>query len=101
MGNYIYRPQRSWGKVIFSEACVKNSVHRVGRAWQWGMCGGGGMHGRGCAWWGVCMAGGMHGRRHAWQGVCMAGGMHDRRHAWQGACMAGGMHGGGHAWKIL
>ena len=24
----IYRPQRSWGKVIFSEACVKNSVHR-------------------------------------------------------------------------
>ena len=23
----IYRPQRSWGKVIFSEACVKNSVH--------------------------------------------------------------------------
>ena len=25
---YFYRPQRSWGKVIFSEACVKNSVHR-------------------------------------------------------------------------
>ena len=25
-----YRPQRSWGKVIFSEACVKNSVHRGG-----------------------------------------------------------------------
>ena len=24
---YFYRPQRSWGKVIFSEACVKNSVH--------------------------------------------------------------------------
>ena len=24
-----YRPQRSWGKVIFSEACVKNSVHGV------------------------------------------------------------------------
>ena len=22
----FYRPQRSWGKVIFSEACVKNSV---------------------------------------------------------------------------
>ena len=21
-----YRPQRSWGKVIFSEACVKNNV---------------------------------------------------------------------------
>ena len=25
-----YRPQRSWGKVIFSVACVKNSVHREG-----------------------------------------------------------------------
>ena len=23
-----YRPQQSWGKVIFSEACVNNSVHR-------------------------------------------------------------------------
>ena len=23
-----YRPQRSWAKVIFSQACVKNSVHR-------------------------------------------------------------------------
>ena len=26
--NYYYRPQRSWAKVIFSQACVKNSVHR-------------------------------------------------------------------------
>ena len=25
-----YRPQRSWGKVIFSGVCVKNSVHRSG-----------------------------------------------------------------------
>ena len=25
---YFYRPQRGWGKVIFSEACVKNSVYR-------------------------------------------------------------------------
>ena len=25
---YFYRPQRSWAKVIFSQACVKNSVHR-------------------------------------------------------------------------
>ena len=25
---YHYRPQRSWANVIFSEACVKNSVHR-------------------------------------------------------------------------
>ena len=29
--DYIYRPQRSWAKVIFSQACVKNSVHRGGR----------------------------------------------------------------------
>ena len=27
---FNYRPQRSWAKVIFSEACVKNSVHRGG-----------------------------------------------------------------------
>ena len=27
---YFYRPQRSWAKVIFSQACVKNSVHRGG-----------------------------------------------------------------------
>ena len=88
----IYRPQRSCGKVIFSQACVKNSVHREGCAWQ------GGVHGRGCAWWGACMAGGacvargggMHGR-----GACMA----------NGACMVGGVHGGlacvvgQHAWQ--
>ena len=37
----FYRPQRSWGKVIFSEACVKNSVHRgVGGMGH----GGGGVH---------------------------------------------------------
>ena len=34
--NY-YHPQRSWGKVIFSEACIKNSVAKGG-AWQ-GVCG--------------------------------------------------------------
>ena len=64
----FYRPQRSWGKVIFSEVCVKNSVHKGG-----GMCGRGGMHG-----------GGMHGRGHVWWG-----------HAWQGAYMVGGMCGRG------
>ena len=37
---YYYRPQQSWGKVIFSEACVNNSVHR-GHAWFYsgGVCG--------------------------------------------------------------
>ena len=63
-----YRPQRSWGKVIFLEACVKNSVRRGafvagGRAWQ-GACMAGG-----CAWQGACMAGrGMHAGGCDWQG---------------------------------
>ena len=36
-----YRPQRSWGKVIFSEACVKNSVQgRVSRHTPRGEVGG-------------------------------------------------------------
>ena len=71
-----------------------------------GMCGVGGMHGRGHAWWGLawqgaCVAGryawqgGMQGRGIAWQGDCMAeGGMHGS----EGACVAGNMHARGHAW---
>ena len=54
---HFYRPQRSCGKVIFSQVCVKNSVHREG---------------------GACMAGGVCGRRYAWQGGMCGGG-----HAWQ------------------
>ena len=91
-----YRLQRSCGKVIFSQASVKNSVHG----------GGSRMAGQGC--WGmagVCMVG------YTWQGVsmvwaCMAGGIHSRGHVWQGGicgrgvcvvgvCMARGMGGGG------
>ena len=47
-----------------------------------GMCGKGGMHGKGACVGGACMVGGMHG-----------GGMHGGGHAWQGgrACMAGEM----------
>ena len=66
-GEANYCPQRSRGNVIFSEACVKNSVHggeggmhcRRGG----GVCGGGRqMHGRGaCVAGGVCMAGGLCG----------------------------------------
>ena len=87
---YFYRPQRSLGKVIFSQASVILStggggvcVARGGHEWLWGMC----------VWgvWGggvVCMVGG-----HA----CVAGGC-----AWPGGvrgwgCMAGGMCGRGHA----
>ena len=48
---FFNRPQRSWGKVIFSEACVKNSV-------RGGECVVGGVHGRGeHVWWEACMAG--------------------------------------------
>ena len=55
----------SWGKVMFSQACVKNSVHK------WGASVAGGcawsMHGRGYAWWG-----------HVWQWGGGSGGMHGR-----------------------
>ena len=57
-----------WGKVIFSEACVKNSVHR-GACMARGVCG-----------WGACMPSGVCG-----QGACMAGG-----HVCLGACGQGG-----------
>ena len=67
---FFYRPQQSWGKVIFSGAHVKNSVHR------------GSMNGRG-----PCMAGGVHGRGACMARGCMAGGV----------CGKGGMHGRGHA----
>ena len=43
-----YHPQRSWGKVIFSEVCVKNSVHK-----------GGYMAGKPCVAGGSCVVGGM------------------------------------------
>ena len=46
----------SCGKVMFSQACVKNSVH-------WGVCMGGCMSG------GTCCRGG-----HVWQGACMTAG---------------------------
>ena len=29
-GDHLYHPQRSWGKVICSEVCIKNSVHGGG-----------------------------------------------------------------------
>ena len=64
---------------MFSQVCVKNSVHRGD------VYGGGRVH---------CRRG--HGRR---EGVCMAGGM-----CGNGACMVGGVHGmggvhgRGHVW---
>ena len=45
-------------KVMFSQACVKNSVHE----------GGGGVHGRGVCGGGMCSKGG-----HAWWGACIGG----------------------------
>ena len=84
-----------WGKVIFSEACVKNSVHRgvcmVGGCMvAGGVCGCGGH-----AWlWGACMAAGVV---HGCEGACMVvGGMCGCRGACVvagGACMVvGGVH---------
>ena len=72
---------------MFSQACVKNSVHKGGGHVWWGACMAGG----------ACMVGGMHGREHAWwghvwQGVC-GGSMHVW-YAW-GACMAGDVYGRG------
>ena len=59
---------------MFSQAYVKNSVHKGG---------GGDIHGgEGLCGRGACMAGGMCGK-----GACMVGG------AWQGG------HGEGHAWQ--
>ena len=82
-----YRPQRSFGKVIFSQASVSHSVHRgevcAGRA-----CMAGDVCGRGHVWWESFM-GGIRGR-----GVCLVRGVHGGGNAWQG-----GTCGGGHAWQ--
>ena len=45
--NFNYRPRRSWGKVIFSQAFVILSTGGGGGAWPGGVCMAGGMHGRG------------------------------------------------------
>ena len=79
---FVTAPQQSCGKVIFSQTCVKNSVHRED------------MHGRGCAWQGACMVGAMCGR-----GECMAGGMCGRGVCVAGGCVQGGMCGRGRAWQ--
>ena len=52
---------------MFSQACVKNSVH-----WRGGVTGG------------ACMAGGVCGKG------CVHGDMHSKGRVWQGACVAGG-----------
>ena len=87
--SYIYRPQRSCGKVMFSQVfgILFTGVGHVG-GWGVGIHGRGGVCGRGHAW----QEGGMHGkgagmaRGQAWQGgrhgrvVCMVrGGICDRR----------------------
>ena len=67
--------KRSCRKVMFSQACVKNSV-------PGGEC--------------MCVAGGMHGREgvHG-RGMCGVGG-----HAWQeGACVLGGGGVRGRGWE--
>ena len=121
----FYRPQRSWGKVIFSEACVhilstgracvvaRGGMHSCSQgghvvasegtcvvALGGGMCGcSGGVCGEGGhAWWrGMCGEGGVHGKG----GIHGEGGVHGKGgHVWQrGMCGEGGVHGkGGHTW---
>ena len=82
-----YRPQRSWGKVIFSEACVSNSVHRGACVVAQGACmvlfGGACMVlFRGCAWFYL--------GRHAW---FYSGGMHGFIWGGMHGFIQGGMHG--------
>ena len=70
MRGHFYRPQRSCGEAMFSQACVKISVHKGG----------------GCTWQGACMVGGEHGSG----GVCVA----------EGTCRVGGVYmAGGHVWQ--
>ena len=69
----FYRPQRSWGKAIFSQASVILSTGGgggggLGRAWPRRHAWLGGVHGLGAA----CVAGGAWQGGHAWWG-----GMHD------------------------
>ena len=104
LGGYYYLPFRnsSCGKVMFSQACVKNSVHGGACVTKGGEV---------CVVRGACVAiAGMHGKGkggHAFlkggihgKGVCVVGGMHGSRgmcgrgafiwgNAWQGVCMAG------------
>ena len=84
----FYRPQRSCGKELFSQTCIKNSV-LGGHVWQ-GACVAGGYAWQGGHAWGACVAGetAIAVGGHAWQG-----GMRGRG---RGSCVAGG---GGHAWQ--
>ena len=93
---YFYLPQLSWGKVIFSEACVNNSVHGGacvvapgGYVWFYS----GGMHGfiwggvRGFIW-GACVV--------LFRGACMVLFGEACVVLFRGACVAlfgGGVHG--------
>ena len=69
---------------MFSQACIKNSVHG----------GGGGTSDRSCMVGGDMRGWGLHSGRHAWQGVCMAGGMCGGGTCVAGGYIVGGMHGG-------
>ena len=82
-GYFITVRNSSYGKVMFSQVCVKNSDHRAPA------CLGRGLHGSGGgAFMGHTRQGGMHDRGCAWQGdVC----------GW-GGCVGGACVAGGHAW---
>ena len=96
-GAYLLLPPATklWQGNVFRSVCQEFCPGGACMAGRQEMHGGGGMHGRLCAWWGhawqwgVCGRGGMHGRG-ACMSVCVAEG-----HAWQGTCVAVGEH----AWQ--
>ena len=67
----FYRPQRSWGKVIFSQVSVILSTGG-GHAWPGACVTGGGMHGGGHAWQGG-MRGGKCGGVRDWNAFLLQG----------------------------
>ena len=82
-----------WGKVIFSEACVKNSVHRGVPGW--GVSAPGGVPGLGgCLVWGGLLPGGVSTLGGAWSGGCLLVGCLLLRGAWSGRVCSGGVPGG-------
>ena len=87
-----------WGKLIFSEACVKNSVHRGRCAWSGGGGGvwSGGVWSGGCLLWGVsgCGVPAPGGDACSWGvwlgGACSGGCLDDPEGVHSGGCLVQG-----------
>ena len=97
---YHYRPQRSWGEVIFSQASVILSTgggacsggRLLGGSALGDACSGGGLLLWGGAWSrGVCSGGGVPGLGVPGLGVCSSGGDAWSRGVCSGGCLVGGV----------